>query len=288
MSLSSPAGRAVAYSGHCRVIISDIDGTFLNKQKQLQQPVIDAVHDALTMGIPFLFATGRMYSAIAGWIDDLGLSAPQIVNNGAEVILPKNRQHVSHQRLSPDLVNWLMDQGLQAGFEPVLFSADLVLCHTQPQAAWLIERNNEWVDTRPEEALRNPDLVVDKLIFLADTRADELVDFRDHLTTEAKNAGIDIIAAFSERGILNVSNPQASKIVAAKIACTYLGCSLADAMAVGDGDNDAELLAGVGLGVAMGNATDNARNAAVTQVVDNEHDGLAEAIRRFAIAGERP
>lgn len=288
MSLSSSKGRALAYSGHCRVIISDIDGTFLNNQKQLQQPVIDAVRDALSAGIPFLFASGRMYSAIAGWIDDLGLSAPQVVNNGAEVILPAGRRHLSHQRLSPELVNWLMDQGLQAGFEPVLFSADHVLCHTQPQAAWLIERNNEWVKTRPEAELRCPELVVDKLIFLADTRADELVDFRDYLAQEAKRAGIDIIAAFSERGILNVSNPQASKIIAAKIACDYLGCSLADAMAIGDGDNDAELLAGVGLGVAMGNATDNTRNAALTQVADNEHDGLAEAIRRFAIAGEVP
>jgi hydroxymethylpyrimidine pyrophosphatase-like HAD family hydrolase len=59
-------------------------------------------------------------------------------------------------------------------------------------------------------------------------------------------------------------------------------------MAVGDGDNDAELLAGVGLGVAMGNATDNSRAAALVQVSDNEHDGLAEAIRRFAIASEVP
>ncbi|NMA45403.1 MAG: HAD hydrolase family protein [Lentisphaerae bacterium] len=288
MSLSPSKGRALAYSGHCRVIISDVDGTFLNNQKQPQQPVIDAVRDALAAGIPFLFASGRMYGAIATWVDGLGLSAPQIVSNGAEVILPAGRRHLYHQHLSTELVNWLMDQGMQGGFEPILFSGDQVLCHTLPRVSWLIERNNEWITIKPEAELRRPELVVDKLIFLADTRADELVLFRDHLAREAKIAGLDINAAFSERGILNVATPLASKIIAAKIVCDYLGCSLADAMAVGDGDNDAELLAGVGLGVAMGNATDNSRAAALVQVSDNEHDGLAEAIRRFAIASEVP
>lgn len=288
MSLSRPPLRALPYSGHCRVIISDIDGTFLTNDKQLRQPVVDAIGEALVAGMPFLFASGRMYSAIAGWIEQLGLTAPQIVNNGAEVILPAGRRHLAHQRLSHRLVCWLMDQGLQAGFLPILFSGDDVLCSAQPDAAWLIERNHEWVQTRAESRLRSADLVVDKLIFLADQRADELVAFRDHLAAAANASGLDIIAHFSERGILNVSHPQATKIVAAKVVCDALDCSLADAMAIGDGDNDAELLAGVGLGVAMGNATDMTRQAALTQVADNEHDGLAEAIRRFAIRGERP
>jgi Cof subfamily protein (haloacid dehalogenase superfamily) len=288
MSLSPAKGRALAYSGHCRVIISDVDGTFLNNKKEPQHPVIDAIRDALAAGIPFLFASGRMYGAIVEWVEELGLQAPQIVNNGAEVILPAGRRQLSHHGLPTALVNWLMDQAQRASFDPVLFSGDRVLSTGQPKAAWLIERNKEWVKVRPEAELRSPALIVDKLIFLADDRADELVTFRDYLNQQARQDGVELVAAFSERGILNVSVPMATKINAAQVVCDYLGCSLADVLAVGDGDNDAELLAGVGLGIAMGNATDDARQAAVTSVANNEQDGLAEAIRRFAIAGEMP
>ena len=39
-----------------------------------------------------------------------------------------------------------------------------------------------------------------------------------------------------------------------------------------------------GLGVAMGNANDNARQAASVMVADNDHDGCAEAIRRYLLS----
>jgi len=52
--------------------------------------------------------------------------------------------------------------------------------------------------------------------------------------------------------------------------------------AVGDNDNDAEMLATAGLGIAMANATPRALAAAdcVTQA-DHDSDGLAEAINKF-------
>ena len=91
-------------------------------------------------------------------------------------------------------------------------------------------------------------------------------------------ADVDFTAVFSESGILNIIPRGASKLNAIRTVCAHLGCSLADVMAIGDGDNDAEMLAGVGCGVAMGNATERARLAANFQVDDHLHDGAAQAL----------
>lgn len=61
------------------------------------------------------------------------------------------------------------------------------------------------------------------------------------------------------------------------------GIERQEIMAFGDGENDADMLAFAGIGVAMGNAADKAKAAAdyVTEHIDN--DGLAKALEHFGL-----
>lgn len=65
---------------------------------------------------------------------------------------------------------------------------------------------------------------------------------------------------------------------------THLGVDAARVVAVGDGENDADMLRLVGCGVAMGNAVEAARRAA-DHVLGrtNDQDGVAEAVERFVL-----
>ena len=54
-------------------------------------------------------------------------------------------------------------------------------------------------------------------------------------------------------------------------------------MAIGDGNNDVEMLEYANYGVAMGNASKLARNAAKYTTDTNENDGVAKAIRKYAL-----
>jgi len=62
-----------------------------------------------------------------------------------------------------------------------------------------------------------------------------------------------------------------------------LGIDVADAIAIGDNNNDLEMLDVAGVGIAMGNATPEAREAAdeVTTAVDD--DGIWNAFRRHGL-----
>ncbi|MPM92399.1 5-amino-6-(5-phospho-D-ribitylamino)uracil phosphatase YitU [bioreactor metagenome] len=58
--------------------------------------------------------------------------------------------------------------------------------------------------------------------------------------------------------------------------CAHLGIELAQVCAVGDNGNDVEMLRIAGLGAAMGNAIDAAKQAADLVIGRNDEDGVAQ------------
>ena len=54
-------------------------------------------------------------------------------------------------------------------------------------------------------------------------------------------------------------------------------------MAVGDSGNDLSMIEDAGLGVAMGNATPEILAVADAVTADNNHDGVALAIEKYAL-----
>jgi len=277
------------FSGTCRVLVVDIDGTFLNSAKAVSPAVRTALIAAREAGIHVCFATGRMFEAVSHWVSDLGLTAPQIANNGADVVDPCSGQRLRNRCLSPATVRWLLGRAEELGFVPTVFSGRRVLAPARTVDATLIARNNEFVDVIPMTELRSPALSVEKVLYLSTERAPEFAALRDRLQREAATGQeAEFSVLITEPGILNFCHPEATKLKAVAWVCAYLGCDLGDVVAVGDGDNDVDVLAGVGLGVAMGNASAGARAAAARSVPDNDHDGLAVAVHEVVIPTAPP
>ena len=63
----------------------------------------------------------------------------------------------------------------------------------------------------------------------------------------------------------------------------YLGYTLDNCMALGDGTNDLSMIEAAGLGVAMSNAHPLVLAAADHVTVSNDEDGVAKAIRDFVL-----
>ena len=259
------------------LLVLDVDGTFLTPRKQPSAAVLAALREAQAAGVRIAFATGRMYEAIAGWVADLGLATPQIANNGADLVDPQSGERLYSQGLSATTVAWLVEQGQAVDLPTVVFAGTRVLAEAKVPEHWLLERNNEPVSIVPRTALLDPALTIEKLLFLSLTRSAEFAALRDRLTA-VEREGVSFQADVSETGILNFCHPLANKAQAVTRLAGRLGIPLAHVAAVGDGDNDAGMLATVGLGIAMGNATPAARAAARLSVSDNDHDGLAEAV----------
>ncbi len=75
----------------------------------------------------------------------------------------------------------------------------------------------------------------------------------------------------------------ADKSLAVKRLAERLGIHREEVMAMGDGNNDVEMLKYAGVSVAMGNSTEDALKAAKFVTDTNEHDGVAKAIDKYIL-----
>jgi hydroxymethylpyrimidine pyrophosphatase-like HAD family hydrolase len=84
--------------------------------------------------------------------------------------------------------------------------------------------------------------------------------------------------------VLDIFNAGTNKGKALFMVSRRYGFDMANAMAIGDGINDVDLLQAVGMPVAVGNAVPEAKAVAKVVVSGNDEDGVAEAIERFILA----
>ena len=90
-----------------------------------------------------------------------------------------------------------------------------------------------------------------------------------------------------ETASLEFSPAEANKGTGMLALAELLGVPREATIAVGDADNDLPMLRDAGLGVAMGNANERVRAAADVVVADNDHGGVAEAIRAYLLGSGR-
>jgi hydroxymethylpyrimidine pyrophosphatase-like HAD family hydrolase len=81
--------------------------------------------------------------------------------------------------------------------------------------------------------------------------------------------------------ILEMLSPLSGKWTALARLAASAGISPAEIAAVGDDTNDVEMIAGAGLGIAMGNAVPAAREVAQVVVRSNAESGVVDAIEKI-------
>jgi hypothetical protein len=91
--------------------------------------------------------------------------------------------------------------------------------------------------------------------------------------------------AYPERDmtVLDVMARDCTKAKALDVLVRRYRLTPAEVMAVGDNQNDVDMLEYAGLGVVMGNAEEEIKNLGYFVTASNDKDGLAEAINRFLL-----
>ncbi|GGE37039.1 Cof-type HAD-IIB family hydrolase [Streptococcus himalayensis] len=81
----------------------------------------------------------------------------------------------------------------------------------------------------------------------------------------------------------DVINQGMSKLEGIRLVGKEYGFGIHEVMAFGDSDNDLEMLAGVGMSIAMGNGTDRVKEIAKHITTSNSQDGIHKALEHFGI-----
>ena len=271
------------FSGHCRYIVTDIDYTFIGRDRKMIQANLDAIRDAQAAGIEVAFATGRCMSAISDWCDQSKLTSPQVVDNGATLLSTVTKKVLDAKVHTVEACRFWAEGFHNAGFEPVICTPeDYYVFNPDDDVRHQIEVHDEHyvVYDSWEKMMADHEARAVKVTGTTGHRIAEIEALCTKLIAEAKQRGIPFSATYTEKGILVVTAENVSKISGVAMAARQLGISLEDVAAIGDGDNDADMLAGCGLGIALENGTDMAK-AASSHVDSSCNDaGFAHAIRK--------
>ncbi len=271
-----------------KLLAIDIDGTLLTPQRQVTPRTLSAVRAAQEAGIIVTLATGRRYLNTAQIAETLELSIPLITYDGALVIQhPQGKilhMHSLQARVAQQAVEILVCHAIQ----PVVhYITDAIEEIWTGQA----EFDNAWVADYfaafPDTIRRMPYTMLcskreDPLRVVAFASEDVIASLIPEVSALqcSWNAIKQGNYGYAEMAIMHTHCSKASGLAA---LARQLDIPLAQVMALGDNNNDIEMLEAAGWGVAMGQASDTVKSIADTVTTSNAEDGAALAIERYAL-----
>ena len=219
-----------------------------------------------------ILATARWYQMAERTAHDLGLVDPVIACSGAEV---------RRLRDGADL----FDVRLPAAFTAALYA----LCDRENGLAFIYEDRDVVLRTEPAPALRALPEVrrVETLVGGADPTPRCVLLFGDDLNALVLQTfpadwqdEVRFLTSMTGQGhsVLTLTSTQADKGLALRVACSDVGISTSDVVAMGDSETDIEMFKVAGASVAMGQASSAVKRAATWVTTRHDDDGVGSAI----------
>ncbi len=269
---------------HIKLIALDLDGTLLNSQHQITDRARRAINAAQALGVRVLLATGKTYYSARQLVSELKLTTPSVFVQGTLIYNPDGM--IRHQvTLPPDVMRRIIPFAESRGACVSAYSGESVLLR-RPDPRADLTRYHEPEPTVVGSLINAMNTYpINKLIIAADGpsqtkallwQAQQMLGTSVTLTMSAVQNQFEILPR-------DVSKGRAVASVARE-----LGIDLSHVMAIGDAENDREMLELVGMGVAMGNAAESLKAVARYVTTSNDEDGVAEALEKFILPKPAP
>lgn len=272
-----------------RMLVLDLDGTALSKDPAVFAPgVLAAAAQAAANGVEVVFATGRPRTHLPPDVRPGALPWLRylVLNDGAQILDRQTGTCLWMQAVDAAALERVAAVGRRYNVPVEYIDAAGVYHVPEPALKLLLE------DARVSAFHRNI-LHISAQTFVgspAQFAPDNIVKINmpsvpaerwDAVCTALEQAGVLPMECCP--GALEITSAKAGKRQAVEFLAGRLGFPLADVMALGDSGNDAALLQAAGLGVAMGNASAAARQAADAVTAPHDAGGAALAIHKWLL-----
>jgi Cof subfamily protein (haloacid dehalogenase superfamily) len=268
-----------------KLVVCDLDGTLLNRDKQITIPSLAAIAETRKRGIRFSVCTGRIPTMAQYYFEQLALDVPVVTVNGAILWEHGTRAVLSGARLDKaetvKIMRFCRDLGVD-------------YCALTLKGCWFsdnsarIERFFHYnqiaakygLDEIPIGRFDTEFACMDgidcyKLLAceLEAERSEQIKDFIGRLNKTDYTS--------SEPGLLDITAQGVGKGAGLQQLLEYLGVRSDEVCAMGDFENDIPMLKNCAYPVAMENACAEVKAAARFITRDNDHDGVAYALREY-------
>ncbi|MBV9840330.1 MAG: HAD family phosphatase [Sphingomonadaceae bacterium] len=256
-----------------RLLVSDIDGTFVRSDKSVSDVVSDAARRLEAAGVPIALISSRPPSGMQWIVEKLALTAAFGAFNGGTIVNPDGT-HVAVARLAPAVAERALTLVDKPGVIKWLFH----------DGRWHAEREDPEHSRRERKAANQEPIIggdfsklldaVDKIVAVSDDHA--MLAGLEGEVAEALGDRATVIR--SQPYYLDITARAANKGDGIAALAKAAGVALDDVVAIGDQRNDMAMFARAGLSIAMAQGPDEVRAAATKVTASNDEDGVAKAI----------
>lgn len=264
-----------------RLIVADLDGTLLNSDHVVSPFTEQAIREAMARGVLFTIATGKTFPSTPEITGLFGIEIPVICGNGTQVFLPDGTL-VYEDPIPLALALEVIQISEARGFTPVV-------CTQMGLLAPVHDANvQELIDHHEPVPTLMPDITHAlhdghkpyKLVLMSQDW--DLLD-RFQAELEACFEGRAQVIRSGLKSLLEVLPLNASKGTALQVILDRLNIAPEETMCLGDNCNDIDMIRIAGIGVAMGHAPQDVRDAADYVTGTHDEDGVGHAIRKFVL-----
>lgn len=279
------------------LIALDMDGTLLDSGQRITPRAKAVVREILAHGKQVVFATGRCRPQLEEYLECFPQMRYLICENGACVCDLKTGEDLFRRALPQQQVLHVMEAVEKEDVLAAFFIGNRSFMDRRTFLRMeefglesyraVFAKSAVWVEDL-FSFYRDRPLEVEKIALFFPSGN---LNARDGLHRRAQACArvqerihsLPVTMAVSASGNMEITGESVNKGTGLKLLCGHLGLPLSQTAAVGDGENDRELLRLAGLAVAMENASASIRAAAAVTVPDCDHDGAAVAMERYML-----
>lgn len=275
-----------------KAVFFDIDGTLLNDRKNVQQSTQKAIKSLKKQGIFVGLATGRGPSFVQPYLENLGLDFA-VTYNGQYIFT--RDQVLYHNQLPVStiyrIIRYASDRRreISLGTASGLVGSRIIDMGTsrfgQVVSTIVPKRWVKTVERSFKHLIRRfkPQNLNNLLTIMRQPIYQIVLVATEGETDKIQEAFPYIKITRSSPYSADLISKEQSKIKGIERVGEMFGFELAEVMAFGDSDNDIEMLSGVGIGVAMGNAKSSVKELAHYTTDSNNNDGISKALAHYGL-----
>ncbi|KAM1134125.1 hypothetical protein ACFX19_043995 [Malus domestica] len=277
------------YKQMFRYIFSDMDGTLLNSKSQLSSTNVKAMKEASSRAVKIVIATGKARPAVIRVFKGVDLTgkdgivsefSPGVFLQGLLVYGTQGRE-IFRRNLDTDVCREACRNSLENEVPLITFTKDHCLSlYDHP----LVDSMHTVYHEQKAEIMPSVEHLmaaagIQKLVFM-DTAEGVTTAMRPYWS-EANGDGARVVQTVPD--MLEIVPPGTSKGSGVSMLLDHLGITPKEIMAIGDGENDIEMLELACLGIALGNGVEKTKTVANVIGLSNDENGVADAIYRYAL-----
>ncbi|WWU66286.1 Cof-type HAD-IIB family hydrolase [Clostridium baratii] len=270
-----------------KLICIDMDGTLLKDKKTVSEENLNSIKLAIKKGVKVVITTGRIYDCAKMYSEKIGLDTPIIASNGA-FIGYKDKVIYNNPLKKEDILKFLevtKKHGLKAYLTAnfgIISEEELAEDHVYKILNKTLkdeEKVKLIVSDNIKEEIEKFDGEILKGVCADKNNKVNLIKAREEL--ESLNTNMEIVSSWNDN--FEVMRNGSTKGDAVRYLANYFGIDKEEVMCIGDSENDLSMIKYAGIGVAMGNASEDIKRVADYVTDTNVNDGVAKTINKLVL-----